>query len=122
MDVLLVGVGGFVGAVSRFAVSKTIKYFDLNPLISTLGVNVIGCFLITFLYGLILTKADFSMKISLFLMVGFLGSFTTFSTFSLESLLLFNKGFYYLGVGNVALQFALCFSAAAAGAKISGVI
>lgn len=122
MDLLLVGVGGFVGAISRFAISKLIKYLNFHPLVSTLTVNVVGCFLITFLFGLIFTKADFNTRLSLFVMVGFLGSFTTFATFSIETVLMFNKGFYYLGVANVALQFVLCFAAATAGAKISGVI
>lgn len=122
IDVFLVGIGGFIGAVSRFSFSKLIKYYDLNPLFSTLGVNVLGCFFITLIYGLIVSKAHIDLRFSLFIIVGFLGSFTTFSTFSLESLLLFNKGFYYLGVGNVLLQFMLCFAAATAGAKISGVV
>lgn len=121
-DVLLVGLGGFFGAASRFSFSKLIKYFDLHPIISTLGVNVLGCFCITFIYGLIASKSSLDSKLLLLLIVGFLGSFTTFSTFSLESLLLFNKGFYYLSLGNIVMQFAFCFAAAITGAKISGVI
>lgn len=87
MEYLIVGFGGFIGAVSRFGVYQLEKKFFLSSFPwATLIVNSLGCLLAGLLFDY-LQKNPFYLKSSLhpFLMMGFLGSFTTFSTLGLES-------------------------------------
>lgn len=87
MEYLIIGFGGFIGAISRFGVYQLEKKFFLAQFPwATLIVNGMGCLLAGFLFGY-LQKNPLLLKSSLhpFLMMGFLGSFTTFSTFGLES-------------------------------------
>lgn len=84
-SVLLVGVGGAIGAVGRYGVGKLVET-DQFP-ISTLVVNVIGSFLL----GLVLFSQT-SQTMRLFVGVGICGAFTTFSTFSVDTVRLIEKG------------------------------
>lgn len=86
---MIVGLGGFIGTVARFLISR---FFQENVLSvfpwSTFIVNIIGCLLIGIIYG-ISEKGDvLSPEIRLFLTVGICGGFTTFSAFSNDSFLL----------------------------------
>ena len=83
---LYIGFGGFLGSISRYLVSGlTHKIFEnTNFPIGTLAVNIIGCLLIGFLGGLAERNQIFSPEFRLLLFVGFLGGFTTFSTFGYE--------------------------------------
>lgn len=88
-SIIIVGLGGFIGTVARFLISR---FFQENVLSvfpwSTFIVNIIGCLLIGIIYG-ISEKGDvLSPEIRLFLTVGICGGFTTFSTFSNDSFLL----------------------------------
>ncbi|MFD1020865.1 fluoride efflux transporter CrcB [Thalassobacillus hwangdonensis] len=82
LHLLLVGAGGFIGAIGRFAISQFInnKFTYALP-IATLVVNLIGSFFLGILIG-----AGIGDKLLLFLGTGLLGAFTTFSTFKLESI------------------------------------
>ena len=79
---------GMLGWTSRYAVVQCVNYFISNPLelpIGTIIVNIIGCFVIGLLTALFTLKAtDIRPELQLFLVVGFLGGFTTFSSFGLE--------------------------------------
>ncbi|MED0674417.1 fluoride efflux transporter CrcB [Aneurinibacillus thermoaerophilus] len=80
MDVVWVAVGGFIGAISRFIVVNIVnKWTDSSFPYGTLTVNIVGSFLLGFLYG-----ADVDWQMSVMFGTGFLGSFTTFSTFQYE--------------------------------------
>lgn len=105
VTILSVGIGGAVGAISRYLVSV---YFNNQTAIktdfpiSTFLINIVGCFLIGLFYGLTL-KFNLSDNVKAFISVGFLGAFTTFSTFSLENILLLKEGqfltlFMYLSI------------------------
>lgn len=87
-NVLLVGVGGFIGSVLRYLVSgyvqQSTKSIDFPY--GTLAVNVIGCFVIGFLAQLAETRGAFTSESRLFVFVGILGGFTTFSSFGNETL------------------------------------
>lgn len=91
---LWVGIGGFLGAVLRFVVAGAVQ--RLTPLSAfpygTVAVNLIGCLLIGVLSGLVESRQLFNPQLRLFLTVGLLGSFTTFSTFGYESLILLREG------------------------------
>lgn len=80
-NAILVGAGGFLGALARYLVSEWYakKVVSSIPL-GTLTVNLLGCFLLGLLAG---RRAD--TQLLLFMGVGFMGAFTTFSTFKLES-------------------------------------
>ena len=88
INILLVGFGGFIGSVSRYLASgyvqQTTKSIDFPY--GTLAVNVIGCFIIGFLAQLAEDRGVFTSQSRLFVFTGFLGGFTTFSSFGNETL------------------------------------
>ncbi len=92
---LIVGAGGFLGSVSRYllagAVNRIIVSAQFFPY-GTLAVNVIGCLFIGFMGGLAESKQLLPEELRLLLIAGFLGGFTTFSTFGYESLSLIRSG------------------------------
>ena len=93
-NLVLIGVGGFVGAIARFWLSGRVQ--DLSGSIGfpygTLVVNLAGCFLLGVLSYLVDARGLFSPEARSLLIVGLLGAFTTFSTFSSESLNLLMSG------------------------------
>ncbi len=84
--ILIVGAGSFVGGVSRYLVSSLMRGGAAGFPWGTLTVNLLGCFLIGLIGGLLLRATEPSGGWSFLLITGFCGSFTTFSTFSRESL------------------------------------
>lgn len=92
---IMIGAGGFLGSVSRYLASRFIQQSFLSSFpYGTFLVNVVGCLLIGFLYGLIEKGHMLSTEWRMFLIVGFCGGFTTFSTFTYENLnLLRDKAF-----------------------------
>lgn len=95
-NLLIVGVGGFLGSVARFVTSRMIDG-RLNAVFpyGTLTVNLAGSFILGFVYGLAIRKTDMSEHLRLFLGVGFCGGFTTFSTFAWENLNLLQQKMAY---------------------------
>lgn len=90
---LLVGLGGFIGSVARFLVSKlNLSWHFFSIPTGTLTVNVLGSFIIGILVGISVKSDLISTDLRLFLMVGFCGGFTTFSSFSSENLMLMQNG------------------------------
>ncbi len=81
-QILIVGCGGFVGATSRMLIADFVKRrAPDHPYLGTLTVNILGCFLIGLLIGLIPRDSPLRPL----LITGFLGSLTTFSTFGLDA-------------------------------------
>ena len=105
-QLLLVALGGGVGAVCRYGLS-------LLPISTkfpwgTLLANLAGALIIGFLAGWAARVSHFPPELNLLLKTGFCGGFTTFSTFSLEAVTLFQNGRYLLGGAYVLLSVALC--------------
>ena len=91
--IFVIGTGSFIGGVFRYLLSLLIlsKTTSLFPL-STLTVNIIGCFFIGIFIG-ICAKVQMPQEWELFLVTGILGGFTTFSAFSNETVFLFREGY-----------------------------
>ena len=89
-----IGLGGFIGAVLRYLVSGWVQ--DRSGSITfpfgTVAVNLVGCFIIGLLTFLVETRSYFSVETRAFVLIGLLGSFTTFSTFGSETLILIRGG------------------------------
>lgn len=85
--VFLVGLGGFIGAILRYLVAGGVQALTQSVTLpyGTLTVNITGCFLIGIFSHLIEYQAVMTAEARLFLIVGILGSFTTYSTFSHET-------------------------------------
>ena len=111
-NLILVGVGGFLGSVSRYLVTVLLaRQFTSSFPLGTLTVNVVGCFLIGILFALSEKGNLLTPEWRIFLTTGFCGGFTTFSTFSYESIRLLQDGeILYLSV-NVALSVIVGFAA-----------
>jgi len=92
-QLLLIGMGGFLGSIARFLVSKLntrVDWFSIP--IGTLTVNVVGSLLIGFLIGISEKSPILTVEWRMFLMVGLCGGFTTFSSFTGENLVLLKNG------------------------------
>ncbi len=123
MNALAVGLGGFIGAVSRYFVSTFINKINTCGFpIATLIINILGSFLIGLLTQLLLGLWPDNKKLQLFLTTGILGGFTTFSTFSLETVNLFQNGKAVFGVVNIVLSVAFCLTGVVLGKMLAKTI
>lgn len=115
--VLAVGTGGFLGAIGRFYVGiQVVKYFPHEVPLATLAVNVVGSFSIGILIALFLIYTP-SEVVKAFLVTGFLGALTTYSTFAIESYILLNNNLWY-GVLNIVLNVVGTIVAAGSGYRL----
>lgn len=111
----LIAGGGALGALLRYAVSgMALRLFGSAFPWGTLTANLVGCFLIG-LFWVIADRAALDPRAIPFLFTGLLGAFTTFSTYSLESITLMREGEVLRGVLNVALSNGLGLAAVVAG-------
>ena len=113
-QMILVGLGGFFGSGLRFALGGWVqRLFPYSQMpLGTMTVNIVGCLLIGFLGGLAEQRQLLDTGLRLFLLVGVLGGFTTFSTFAYESLALAEDSLYLKMLVNIIGQVTLGFSAA----------
>ncbi|MCF6237954.1 MAG: fluoride efflux transporter CrcB [Candidatus Marinimicrobia bacterium] len=99
--IVVIGLGGFMGAVSRYYVSGLAQKFSDRFPYGTLTVNLAGSFILGLLATLFLEKVIVSQELRLFVLVGLLGAFTTYSTFSWETLNLMRGGEWLLVSFNI---------------------
>lgn len=103
---IYVGLGGCIGAVLRYLLSN-ITVRGSFPVMTFL-INIVGAFLIGAVVGITGKHSAMPPEVTLFLKTGLCGGFTTFSTFSLETLNLFEKKEYVIGAGYAAASVILC--------------
>ena len=105
-----VGTGGFFGAVSRFVLSGWVqKLTGASFPYGTLAVNVLGSFMIGFL--VLYFEQSVSPQQKALVITGFLGALTTFSTFSLETVLMLQESLYVKALSNISFNVLLCVTA-----------
>ena len=104
--ILLVGVGGFFGAVMRYVVTNWVQDFFhvLSLPYGTLTVNLLGCLIIGLLGGLSESRNLLNQEARALLFIGVLGGFTTFSTFGYETVQLLRDGQSLAAFSNIGLQ------------------
>ncbi|MBP0049173.1 fluoride efflux transporter CrcB [Marinobacterium sp. AK62] len=115
MHLLAVALGGALGALGRYWVSGWLNNAEHPLPLGTLTVNVLGSFLMGVMFVLVLEKARLSPELRPLIMVGFLGAFTTFSTFSLETVAMIGEGHVMSALIYISLSVLLCIAALGAG-------
>jgi CrcB protein len=108
-QVLLVGAGGFIGAILRYALGGWVHDMLNNASFpyGTLVVNAVGCLLIGFLSGLAESRSVIGPEARLFIFIGILGGFTTFSSFAYETFSLARDAQNLAAIVNVFAQVIL---------------
>ena len=96
-----IGLGGAIGAIGRYWLSGLAQQFGGRFPLGTLAVNLLGSFLMGLLAVLFLEKLMVNQEWRLFLLIGILGAFTTYSTFSYETLMLFRSDAWQLASLNI---------------------
>ncbi len=106
MEALFIGLGGFIGAVARYYLGNMAhKWLEIDNFpVGILIVNIIGCFVIGILSGIVDTKILINENFKSLLIIGLLGSFTTFATFSNDTLKLLTEGNIFYALLNVFLS------------------
>lgn len=120
---LLVGAGGFVGAIARYLLDARITAWTGGSLPwGTFAVNMTGSFVLGVLFALIVERAALPADLRAPLLIGFLGSYTTFSTLTLESWRMIEDGVWLYATANLAGSILIGIVAVVAGISIGRAI
>ena len=107
--ILLVALGGAVGSIARYLMASRVQTATgWNWPLGTVLVNILGCFLIGILYVLLVARPDPKHELRALLITGVMGGFTTFSSFSLETVTMAMNGNYGGATLNVVVSVAAC--------------
>ena len=116
LKVIYVGFGGFIGSILRYSLYfLTSNILGYTTPVATLFVNIIGCFLIGCAYQLFSAHLVVSENLRLFIMIGLLGGFNTFSAFSIDAFLLYQNSGKILAIAYTVLSITLSLLATLAG-------
>jgi len=123
MQILAIAAGGAIGSVLRYAVSTGVySMFGRDFPYGTMAVNVAGSFLMGLLFVLMVERLDMSGMWRMAILVGFLGAFTTFSTFSIETVNLLQGGDFMRALLNITISVAFCLVATWIGFRLGRLI
>ncbi len=121
--ILLIAGAGALGALGRYGVSVlAVRWWGDSFPWGTLIVNVVGCFLLGFVTDWALSVPALSKHLKLAIGTGLLGSFTTFSTFGVETVSLIERGDWGAALANIGLNLVVGLGAAATGMAIARVV
>lgn len=116
LNILFVALGGAIGSILRYLTATySSKFFGTGFPYGTLIVNIAGAFIVMFFMTLYIEKFSMDPIWRLFIVVGFLGGLTTFSSFSYETITFFQTGEYWKGLINILLNNVLTVVAGIAG-------
>ena len=115
MSYLLIAIGGASGALTRYSIDKLTLYFGIENIFGTFLVNISGSFILGILISISTYKLNFSNAVRDAITIGFLGSYTTFSTLTVTSLTLWQSGQYVKASINIVLSIIFGLIAAYAG-------
>ena len=101
MILILIGVGGALGAVSRYGVDRLLTGIIGQTVLGTFAVNISGSLILGLIAGMASSRTSFPEAFTMLLAVGFCGSFTTFSTVTVTSFHLFEDGDYITASTNI---------------------
>lgn len=119
MQIIAIGLGGFLGSVARYGISKFLNNFVSSFPLGTLAVNVSGSLLLGFIVYSVSFGKNLPVNFREFITIGFIGAFTTMSTFAYESFaLLEGKEFLYFSF-NLTFNILFCLLAVFAGKELA---
>ncbi|MDX1694253.1 MAG: fluoride efflux transporter CrcB [Ketobacteraceae bacterium] len=122
-QLMWVAIGGGCGAMARFALSAWVNSLSSSAFPwGTYVVNFLGSCLFGVLFVLVFANQPHREMLRLLLLVGFLGAFTTFSTFSFETVRLMESGYWWLAAGNIIASVASCIMGAWVGMGVARMI
>lgn len=111
-QVLAIAAGGAVGSLLRFWMSNWVHTFaDRSFPYGTLVVNVVGCLIMGFLFVLFIDRLSDNPVLRAGILIGVLGGFTTFSSFSIETFNLIEQGAWVKAMANMSASLVLCIGA-----------
>jgi CrcB protein len=119
LNVLYIGAGGFIGAVARYLLSRSLGSLIPSFPVGTLAVNVIGSFILGLIMYYFTPGKNISPELRDFITIGILGGFTTMSAFANESFKLLELNQMLLLALNIALNVILCIAAVYAGKELA---
>ncbi len=108
-NLLLVFLGGGIGSVVRFGISEFVKsnFKSIFP-IATLLSNVFSCIILALAIGFFAEKITANPSLKMLIIIGFCGGFSTFSTFSYETVELMRSGNLIVAIANILVSVAVC--------------
>jgi CrcB protein len=122
MHVIYIGLGGFIGAVSRYLVSRYLGNLIPSFPLGTLAVNILGSFVLGFIVYSVAQGKTISPDMRDFITIGIIGGFTTMSTFAYESFRMAELNQMLFFTLNIALNIILCIAAIYAGKELAMLI
>ncbi len=122
-QILAIAAGGAFGAISRYGASNAVySLLGRSFPYGTLFVNVAGSLLMGFLFVMMTERMNLPTEYRSIILIGFLGSFTTFSTFSMETMALLEQAAYIKALLNIAASVTLCLLATWIGITLARIL
>ena len=121
VKLVMVAVGGAIGALCRYGLCGLVSWlYEPQLKLGTIVVNLVGCFLMGVAFSTVHYRIEVSDSVKILIMTGFLGAFTTFSTYTLESVSYIQQGKYSLALWNILISTIISLPLLIAGMKVGG--